>query len=663
MRVPESNGISGAARRARGWVRRTVMVGMVAVTTLGGVVSVGSSPAAAEGGIRYEAYTTYRVDPAGGAVRVAVDITATNQTPNSVSGGYVRQYYYTSLSVPVLAEIANTMATREGGGALSVTVEPSESDRVSIARIDLSPNLFYGQTQHIHFTYDLPSQPARSDAFTRVNPAYATFAAIATGDPGLSGIEIVVPDSFDVEAGVEGLTREVRSGEVAFKATAISDPDFWGVLFAARDDDALVSRRAEVSGRDVEIRAWPGDDDWMKFVRKEVGHDLPSLEDVIGQPWPRDAELDVTETVSPYLYGYAGWYTSADNSIEIGDALDSVVIAHELAHIWFNDQLFDSRWIDEGLAEEYGTHVLHERGRAVRHPHRVAQGDSGYVALNDWNAPAFRDDQTDAQENFGYNASWFVIRNLADEIGFDKLADVIDVANERRLAYAGDGERERNHVVADWKRFLDLLEEVGGSEKAADIFEKYVANRDDAGEMRSRALARDRYAGLVKAGGEWAPPLVVRKMMAGWSFDRARSLIEDAKSVLEVRDEIARTIDPLGMGLPDGFEQSYEASDSSLGGVAEEARVHLHAAKEVAAADRQVRAHRSPLETVGLIGSRAERKRDEAVRAFEKGKDDSAVEAAHDATEIIDGAGRAGAQRAAAGGGVILVAGGSMTAI
>ena len=47
-----------------------------------------------------------------------------------------------------------------------------------------------------------------------------------------------------------------------------------------------------------------------------------SIEAAIGLPWPADDSFEVIETLSPYLYGYAGWYTPLESSIEIGDELE-----------------------------------------------------------------------------------------------------------------------------------------------------------------------------------------------------------------------------------------------------------------------------------------------------------------------------------------------------
>ena len=66
------------------------------------------------------------------------------------------------------------------------------------------------------------------------------------------------------------------------------------------------------------------------------------------------------ESNTPYLYGYAGWFEPVNDVIEIGDELDQIVILHELTHRWFNDQMFSTRWINEGLAEELAAQAMAE---------------------------------------------------------------------------------------------------------------------------------------------------------------------------------------------------------------------------------------------------------------------------------------------------------------
>ena len=108
--------------------------------------------------------TTYTVDLAGSVVRVHHAVTLTNQTPDRVSGAYVEQYYFHAFSIPILGQGTGVVAQRGDGRGLGVTVEPVEGGLISFAVVDLSPNLFYGQTQTIRLSYDIVGVPPRSGA-------------------------------------------------------------------------------------------------------------------------------------------------------------------------------------------------------------------------------------------------------------------------------------------------------------------------------------------------------------------------------------------------------------------------------------------------------------------------------------------------------------------
>ena len=89
---------------------------------------------------------------------------------------------------------------------------------------------------------------------------------------------------------------------------------------------------------------------------------LPELDGLIGLPWPVTSSLLVTEVHTPLLEGYAGIYHPDSAGIEISEDLDDLTILHEASHAWFNGELFDGRWINEGLADTYATKAL-ERDR------------------------------------------------------------------------------------------------------------------------------------------------------------------------------------------------------------------------------------------------------------------------------------------------------------
>lgn len=631
-------------------VRRgaALVAAVVAVVSMAAVGVVGgAAPAGAQtDGLRLEADATYEVDPAAGVVRVAVELVATNEIPPQTSGGIVREAYFDALVLPVLAEATGFVAVGDGGRRLAVRSE-SAGEHVATAVVDLSPDLFYRDTQRVRVTYVLPSLPPRADGFTRVNGAFATFVAFTAGDPGLASVEIAVPDAYEVETNGADLDRDERDGRIVLSADAIDDPATWGVTVVARDDARLLSRDVSVLGSRVVVRAWPDDPEWADFVDGQLRDGLPALVDLVGRAWP-DRTLRIVETASPYLYGYAGWYRPDDNLIEIGDALDALVILHELSHIWFNDRLFAQRWANEGFAEELASRTIASLGDPLPAPDPVVPGDPGAIRLNDWSQPNFQDDRSDAQELFGYNASWHVIRTIADEIGVEALSSVVEAAAEQHIAYAGDPEPERDPGAADWRRLLDLVELVGGSEHAVDLFGAYVVSDDDAPSLVRRVAARKEYDDLVRVGDGWSPPYAVRISMANWGFERAQTLMEVAHELLDARDALGRRLDALALALPDVVEEEYESA-RDLDDFARRLDEYDAATDAIVVADRAIDSATGPFATIGLWGADPNGARGEAVDRFEGGDPLGASASALRAADIADGAVRAGQQRAAAG--------------
>ena len=86
------------------------------------------------------------------------------------------------------------------------------------------------------------------------------------------------------------------------------------------------------------------------------------------------------------------------------------------------------------------------------------------------------------------------------EVGDDRMRDVFDAAQDRRIAYVGGGTPETVTDRNDWKRFLDLLEEVGGSTSADEAFRRWVVTDAQTELLDARAAARSAYGALVTAG-------------------------------------------------------------------------------------------------------------------------------------------------------------------
>ena len=468
-------------------------------------------------------------------------------------------------------------------------------------------------------------------------------------------MRILIPDDYEVELLGDQLDRSESGGMVLYESGAISNPDEWLVIMSARNDKALARTRTELLDHIIEISAWPDDRRWARFVRTQLNEGLPELEALVDLPWTNAAKLRIIETVSPYLYGYAGWYSSSDNTIEIGDKLDAEVILHEISHIWFNDELFAERWVNEGYAQTYANLALERTGGRDRSPERIRPNARGAQPLNLWDNPSFRDEEeAEAQEDFGYNASWFVIDAVADEIGPDKMREVLAAARDGQITYLGDPSPEHTTETITWRQLLDLYQEIGGSEDAPDLFREHVVSARQRSDLRDRERARAAYAKLVDAGDGWTAPVEVREQMSGWRFERATEAMQTAKRILAVRDEIEETLDGTGVGFPASFEEDYEGEVEDLDALLGTARGYLASAKVIAEADEAAKAGKGLFGSIGLWGNDYEDLLDTAGTRFEDADAAGATRAATQVSRVLDDADGVGQGRALKAGGTVV---------
>ncbi|HEU4920606.1 MAG TPA: hypothetical protein VFT20_12780, partial [Candidatus Limnocylindrales bacterium] len=531
-------------------VRRLAAVASLAVAALFG--PAGASPAfAAEDELALVSRATYTLDPEAAAVRVAVAVTATNNKPDLVettaSGTRTTRYFYDGANLVIQSE-ATAVAARAGGTDLAVRLTPEEG--YTIAEVRFGRDVYFGQSIEFTLSYDLPGGPPRSESDIRVGSAFATFYAWAFGDRG--DVTVAVPAGYEVETTGATVTETVAEGVTLLSATAIADVSEWFVVVVADRHDSLTRERLDLPGGErLVIRAWPEDEEWLDRVGGLLRVGLPVLVEKIGLAWPVAGEIEVAEVHTPLLEGYAGVFHTNEDLIEISEDLDELTIVHEASHAWFNSDLFVGRWINEGLADEYAARVLDEVSVGGLRPRALSPSSEGAVRLNEWSHPGrIADEETDARETFGYEASWTVIRDLVGEIGEDGMKAVFAAADARQVAYVGAGEPEAVTIPNDWRRFLDLLEEIGGSASAEDLYRRWIVATEQEAQLAERTRVREAYASLVGAGDGWLPGFAVRDPLGRWQFARAQERIEEASAILAIRDDIAEVADGLGIDLP-----------------------------------------------------------------------------------------------------------------
>ena len=542
----------------------------------------------------------YVVVPDRSVVRVTVDATIRNDTPDKVSGGVVTRYWYDGVNLGVQPEATHLAASQDG---VAVAVSSSRKTGYRLANVSFRGNLYYQESTTVRLTFDLAGGRPRSSSDVRVGKAFATFLAWAFGDSG--SVRVEVPGDFSVDVSGESFQRTF-DGTTTVLAATTTDPLSWYAWINATNDAGLTSQLLDIQGgEEIVVRGWPEDSAWRKRVADLLTRGVPQLVSRIGLPWPVQGALSVIEVHTPLLEGYAGFYDIAEDQITISEDLDDLTIIHEASHAWFTTSLFVERWITEGLADEYALRVLVALGDDPQGHGDVARTDAAAFPLNSWPPPApIQDDQSAAKEQYGYDASWLVMSDIVTSAGEAGMRRVFAAAHDGTTAYVGDGPPEQAALPNDWRRFLDLTEELGGATGVADLMETWALPPGSSDVLRSRATARDAYHALLTAEHGWTTPYAVRRPLDAWQFTAARARIAEAERILGLRDASAILASDEGLTPPPdletAFEQARDASAlSSAASLAQETRTSLEA---VAAADAAAAAPRDWLVSLGLDG-------------------------------------------------------------
>jgi hypothetical protein len=306
------------------------------------------------------------------------------------------------------------------------------------------------------------------------------------------------------------------------------------------------------------------------------------------------------------------------------------------------------------MAQVYSNRAVEALGGTPLEPDPIDTSDPGFVVLNNWRDPSFDGGDDEEREAYGYNAAFDIVNRITDEVGDEAMRAVFDAVADDTIAYRGDLPAEESADTTDWRRFLDLVEELGGSTEARDLFEQYVVSSGGPALLDARDEARARYADLLADGGEWAGPVVVRQHLSNWRFDDAEAAIDDAADVLAARDTMVDKAAALGIGYPDGFEGDYEAVDTSFDEVDAALGEQIETFDAVSAAVEADARDDGFFESIGLWGTDVPALVDQAKTAAATGDHDTARAAAQDAVDTVDEASDVGTKRFALAVGALL---------
>ncbi|HYK96721.1 MAG TPA: hypothetical protein VE011_12795 [Candidatus Dormibacteraeota bacterium] len=636
-------------RRAGGVVLATLLAMFLAAAPPAARTALAASP------LRVQADTIYRLDPAAGRVHVEIDFKVTDLKPDSAQ--FV--YFYRDLSFAIQPEASSVKAS-----GFATSVSTTQHQYFVEADVHLRSNLYYRQSASFAVRYDLLGGAPRSASPIRVGKAFATFGVWSWGDVGRSTVTVRTPAGYVSTVDGDPMQTTTDLGVQTLTATPM-DPTTFFAIVSSEDSAAYGSTRISLTGGvEIVIKAWPEDKVWDKTVGDTLRKAMPELETLIGLPWPVAHDLDVRERYTPALEGYAGFYVTDAQRIDVTEDLDPVVIVHEASHAWFNDSLFTERWLYEGLAEEYAWRVQTDvGGDAGLAPARPDPTDPGHVVLVGWTFPqVIRDQTTDDRERYGYGAAFYVVDQMVKAAGADQMRLAFAAAKAHRTAYVGAGAPETSSAINDWRHLLDLIEPIDKPDSAAveTALRDFAISPTDATALDTRTPARVKYRALLAAGAGWLPPWYVRKLMDTWTFVGASKAMDAATTVLALRDQVESAAAALGLEPDVSLRKAYEGATDGFKGATDIANAELAALAAIADAKAGIEQAPDFVTQLGLGDTNPKASYAAARTAFQAGQLDQAVRDASAASAVLAAAPAIGQQRllvigVGVGGGLLLV--------
>ncbi len=622
---------------------------------------------AADRGLVMVAKTSYQALPEEARIHVTIDAVVTSYTPNTASA----VYFYTATSIAAQAGATRFSAT-SGGGRLRVGVIETTADYVA-AKVTFGHEVYYGKSYPFRLTFDLPDPGGAPDRDVRVGHSIVAFPVWAFGSEGEPGgsVQVILPAGFTPDVQGDPLTvSRTSDGGTLLSATSIPDPYTFAAYLSADRPGAFTETRFNVSvggqSAPIWVRAWEDDPDWGARLKDLVTRGLPALQSLIGLPYPVVGTLKVEEAATSRLGEYAGIYNASTEMIRVRYDADAYVALHEAAHVWFNQNLLEDRWIGEAWAEFYGVQAGKEIGAKGATFDLTDALLANKVPLNDWGSLGTVDLGI---EDYAYAATYHLSLLIFDRTDLAGLRRVWSAVENAEMSYQpmhpdGPARKGVPAVLPGWERLLDLLDERTGA-SYDDLWLEWVVDAAQKPLLTERATAREDYRNVAAVAAPWELPQQVRANMGAWKFADAEKEIAVATDVLAERGRIITEADVLGLSAPATLRQTFEGSDAGAVDAAfHEAKDELAALDHLGVASRALADDPDLLESIGLIG--ADPKADLAAggAAFESGDLPSARQAADRAASLRAGAASAGQLRAAgAGGGLVVLAGGSFLVI
>jgi hypothetical protein len=613
---------------------------LLASVAIGGMALLAAPPVArAANGMVETGTTTYEVVPSRHAIDVTIQLSIANNSPNETTNGHVTYYYWNSTAI-LVPQSAGPVSVTSNAGPVSQSVQ-STDQHYKVVKLRYA-DVYYRQTRVVTATFSIPAGP--DTAGFRVGQAYASLCAVGNGEDSGS-VAVVVPEDFNLRvlAGGELPTITETSGKRVFSSSTVAKPRTFVTCVEAMDPASMTHMSATADGQAFDLRGWPEDPMWSENVRAYISGDVGRLEDLTGLTMP--GGVIVISESSSGTNDQGIWYDPASKTLSLPESASPSMIAHGLAHVWFNSTMFKDTWVSEGLAK-YGERAAGEGSYTpCGYPGIYPGADAPNLLA--WQALTF--DSTVAAQNISdwqYGVSCYFFAALANAMGPDNFRSFLRAAAAGEMAYVGatPGEKPSGATLPlVSERVLDLLDERGMVPAGiADLDQAQKMLSDwgvfDAATLVARSHSRAAYHSLAAAAGAWKLPLAVRGPMSSWDFDSADAAMAIARQILDARDETESQMPGFsldGTEVQTRFESA--ATEADLNNLADLMKTVAGASDKVARATKMRDAGTNVIQTIGLLGADVDATITQARAHLGDLKPDQADREAQSAIDQMDG--------------------------
>jgi hypothetical protein len=629
---------------------RYVSSAVLAAIVLGSFQLAAPAPAAAAGGRTDTASTTYTLDPEAARLDVEIDVTVENSASPAID--------FTVVWLEDTATRVKVVADR-GAATMSLVASGYGFDQYQLFFSPIS----VGQERHLEITYQVPGGAPRSDSFTRLGQAFVSFCVVSNGiDDGTA--RLVVPSGYELEVDAHNgeFEASTRAGVTTYQTPTLEEPfNFWACAFGDNPDAYVTTSLESPTGRTIELQAWPEDPTWQDQMEEQIAGALGTLEELVGQELPGDGPIIVREVSSVELGPYAGTFDPDEGVARVSEHLELGTVAHELSHAWFNDALFEARWLSEGSAawaESTVTDVPCDE-----------PGDypgSGQPKLSNWRFAGPRASGEElAVVGYEYAAACYLVSSMVDRMGLERMRDVLAALLDDELAYrSGDQVLQGRGGAQEWREWLDAVDELGlvpagvtDLDFAQDLVAEFGAGSETTTALLpARSRARALYHDLLTSIGDWSVPEAVLRPMAEWSFTFATVAIDFEIGAYEAATATSVAlpeVDAVNGPLKDLVEGAGTLAELDAAVVA--ATEQQAAAEAIAAARTALDEPLDPLEEIGLSGTDLQVTLAEGIEAVAALDNEKAMAAAARIDSTLAGASQQGLFRVGSAAAIVLV--------